>query len=220
MKIHFNISKLFMCTALAVGGFITSFATPASAVWINEFHYDNAGTDVGEFIEIAGLAGTDLSGYTVVLYNGANGASLGTLSLSGFIIDNEVNGYGAVSIAAPGLQNGSPDGFALVNGTTVVQFLSYEGTFNAVGGPADGLPSSSVGVSELTTTPVGFSLQLTGNGASYGEFSWSGPSGASEGSVNSGQTFPAPITNAPDAGSSAFMLGLALSGLGIYARRR
>ncbi len=42
----------------------------ATAVFINEFHYDNAGTDSGEFVEIAGAAGTDLTGWKVVLYNG------------------------------------------------------------------------------------------------------------------------------------------------------
>ncbi|MEZ6061145.1 MAG: hypothetical protein R3C19_12340 [Planctomycetaceae bacterium] len=26
---------------------------PAPVVWINELHYDNAGTDVGEFVEVA-----------------------------------------------------------------------------------------------------------------------------------------------------------------------
>ena len=36
-------------------------------VFINEIHYDNTGTDAGEFIEIAGPAGTDLSGYSIVL---------------------------------------------------------------------------------------------------------------------------------------------------------
>ena len=39
-------------------------------VFINEIHYDNDGTDVGEFIEIAGPAGTSLSGWKIVLYNG------------------------------------------------------------------------------------------------------------------------------------------------------
>ena len=38
-------------------------------VWINEFHYDNGGpnngADVNEFIEIAGLAGTDLTGWKI-----------------------------------------------------------------------------------------------------------------------------------------------------------
>jgi hypothetical protein len=44
-----------------------------SVVFINELHYDNAGTDEGEAVEVAGPAGTDLTGWQVVLYNGANG---------------------------------------------------------------------------------------------------------------------------------------------------
>ena len=55
------------------------------AVWINEIHYDNAGTDVGEFIEIAGTAGFDLAGYSLVVYNGSNGGTYGTTLLSGVI---------------------------------------------------------------------------------------------------------------------------------------
>ena len=47
---------------------------PAPA-FINEIHYDNAGGDTGEFVEIAGAAGTDLTGWKIVLYNGANGAT-------------------------------------------------------------------------------------------------------------------------------------------------
>lgn len=50
----------------------------AQEVFINEFHYDNTGTDAGEFVEIAGPAGTDLSGWYIVLYNGANGSSYDT----------------------------------------------------------------------------------------------------------------------------------------------
>jgi len=37
--------------------------------WINEFHYADSGADAGEFVEIAGIAGTDLTGWTIVLYN-------------------------------------------------------------------------------------------------------------------------------------------------------
>ena len=33
-----------------------------AAVWVNEIHYDNAGADQNEFIEVAGPAGTDLAG--------------------------------------------------------------------------------------------------------------------------------------------------------------
>src|SRR5678815_3406700 len=41
------------------------------AVRISEFHYDNAGTDVDEKVEISGPAGTSLTGWQLVLYNGA-----------------------------------------------------------------------------------------------------------------------------------------------------
>ena len=48
-------------------------AAAQTTVFINEIHYDNVGTDAGEAIEIAGPAGTDLTGWSVVLYNGSNG---------------------------------------------------------------------------------------------------------------------------------------------------
>jgi hypothetical protein len=51
------------------------FPAMAQTVFVNEIHYDNTGTDSGEAIEIAGPVGTDLSGWSLVLYNGASGAS-------------------------------------------------------------------------------------------------------------------------------------------------
>ena len=125
-------------------------ADPSPAVFINEIHYDNVSTDTGEAVEIAGPAGTDLTDWNLVLYNGNGGALYTTTTLSGVIPDQQ-NGYGTVSVFYPtnGLQNGNPDGLALVNpGDTVVMFLSYGGTFVAVGGPADGLTSTDMGVSE------------------------------------------------------------------------
>ncbi|HUP17056.1 MAG TPA: hypothetical protein VM848_13530 [Acidimicrobiia bacterium] len=95
-----------------------------SAVFINEIHYDNTGTDAGEAIEIVGPAGTDLSGWSIVLYNGNGGAVYDTDALSG-VLDDQGGGYGTdvVSYPSNGIQNGSPDGIALVNGATLVQFL-------------------------------------------------------------------------------------------------
>ena len=55
----------------------------ASSVFISEFHYDNASTDTGEFIEVTGPAGTDLTGWSLVLYNGNGGAVYDTDPLSG-----------------------------------------------------------------------------------------------------------------------------------------
>ena len=162
-------------------------------VWINEIHYDNVGGDVGEFIEIAGTAGTDLSTYSLVLYNGAGGALYNTLVLAG-IIPNQANGFGTIcfNYAVNGIQNGAPDGVALVHnvmGGMVVQFLSYEGVFVAVGGAANGMNSTNIGVDEEPAPAIGNSLYLTGNGDEYSDFTWTGPLAASNCGVNAGQTF-------------------------------
>lgn len=168
-----------------------TFATP---VFINEIHYDNTGTDAGEAIEIAGPAGTNLAGWSLVLYNGGNGEVYDTKSLSG-VIPNQQNGFGVISFSYPanGIQNGSPDGIALVNPSNVAaQFLSYEGTFTAVGGPANGMTSVDIGVSENGSEPAGQSLRLSETGANYEDFTWNGPAASSFGSINAGQMFVAP----------------------------
>ena len=71
-------------------GTVTSaraFTMSPADVFINEIHYDNDSTDANEAIEIAGPAGTDLSGWTLVLYNGANRQSYNVRALSGVIPD-------------------------------------------------------------------------------------------------------------------------------------
>jgi predicted extracellular nuclease len=158
---------------------------PAPNVFINELHYDNAGTDTGEFVEVAGATGTNLAGWALVLYNGNGGAAYVTIALSG-VIGDERAGFGALSFAAAGLQNGSPDGLALVDPTgDVVEFLSYEGAFVAVDGPAAGQTSTDLGVSEPGTTPIGLSLQRTGApNALTGAAPWAGPLPESPGLLN------------------------------------
>jgi len=179
----------------AIALVVLAAAFPAAAqttVFINEIHYDNASTDTGEAIEIAGPAGTDLGGWSIVLYNGNGGASYRTTPLSGSIPD-VCGGYGVIFNLVAGLQNGSPDGIALVdNGNSVIQFLSYEGSFAAVDGPAAGLTSTDIGVAESSSTPVGSSLQLTGTGFTYENFAWTGPTADSFGSCNGGQVFGDP----------------------------
>ena len=164
-----------------------TLASPVA--WINEFHYDNSGTDTGEFIEIAGPAGLDLSTYSIELYNGANGQVYTITNLAG-IIPNQSNGIGTLSFTYPtdGIQNGSPDGIALIDSGSVLYFISYEGSFTAINGTAVGLTSTDIGVSEPANTPVGQSLQLTGTGRQYHDFSWSAPAAESPGGINAGQT--------------------------------
>ena len=64
----------------------------AQSVFINEIHYDNVSTDQSEGIEIAGPAGTDLSGWFIYIYEGDDGTVTNskTIALSG-IIQNQQN---------------------------------------------------------------------------------------------------------------------------------
>ncbi len=175
-----------IATTLALMPGVASAAGPS--VFINEIHYDNAGTDEGEAVEIAGPAGTDLSGWSIVPYNGSNGTTYSITALSGTLAD-QGQGYGTADFVIAGLQNGAPDGIALYDGATVVEFLSYEGTFTATNGPAAGMTSTDVGVSEGSGTPVGDSLQRTGTGTMGGDFAWAASQPNTFGAVNTGQTF-------------------------------
>jgi DNA/RNA endonuclease G (NUC1) len=159
-------------------------ATPVGAVRFSEIHYDNTGTDAGEAIEVEGPAGTDLTGWSVLLYTGSNGTVYNTSALSGTISGTcGTRGVVVVNYPSNGIQNGGtatpePDGFALVSPAGVVEFLSYEGAFTATDGAAAGTASTDIGVAEPTSSPSGQSLQRDAAGA------WSGPSAASFGACN------------------------------------
>ena len=170
-------------------------------VFINEFHYDNIGGDQNEFVEIAKPVGVDVSGWTIELYNGTatNRRVYETVAVpdeSAF--GNPSGGYhfGVIALPPNGLQNGGPDGIALVDGNgDVVEFLSYEGSFVAADGAAEGLTSVDVGVAEDGDTPVGHSLQRFGTGDSDDDFTWATPGEATPGEVNTDQAFaPEPAT--------------------------
>jgi len=164
-----------------------------SAPWINEIHYDNASSDQDEGFEIAGLAGTDLSGWQVVTYNGSGGAVITSVALSG-VLPDDGSGYGFFFFFPTSLQNGPADALALVDpGGNVLEFLSYEGVVVGVGGPADGLTSTDIGVSESGSVPVGHSLQRQGHGSQGSNFSWAPPGPHTRGAVNSGQTLATPV---------------------------
>ncbi len=170
----------------------TPMATTAGNIgppWINEFHYDNNGGDTNEFVEIAGAAGVSLNGWRVIGYNGNGGGMYDQVSLSGTIPDQD-GCIGTLAFDFDGMQNGAPDGLALVDADdNVRQFISYEGTFTAVGGPAAGMVSTNIGVDEQPAPEVGASLQLLGTGAAYEDFSWQETTAHSRGTINNSQTF-------------------------------
>lgn len=171
---------------------LTAASLRAQQVFINEIHYDNSGSDTGEGIEIAGPAGTALADYDVLLYNGNGAQQYGSLRLSGSI-PNESSGAGTAWFPLQGIQNGDPDGMVLYHwpSATVVQRISYGGSFTASGGAAAGMVLPDIGVAESASTPPGQSLQLTGSGTDLSGFSWTGPRTASPGALNNGQVFSA-----------------------------
>jgi len=194
-------------STLSTEVFATTDSTPppppptGNSAWLNEIHYDNNSTDVGEMVEIAGSAGLDLSGWQLIAYNGNGGASYKTVALSGTLPD-QLNGFGTLSFAVAGLQNGAPDGVALVDAAgTVVEFISYEGSFTATNGAANGMTSVNMGVSETGSTPVGYSLQRSGDGQQASDFAWQSAAANTAGLVNSGQTFGGgtPVNQLPTA---------------------
>ncbi|HYH08790.1 MAG TPA: IPTL-CTERM sorting domain-containing protein [Thermoanaerobaculia bacterium] len=196
----------------------------AQTVWINEIHYDNSGADTQEGVEVAGPAGTDLTGWTIVPYNGNTPANALTYAPTGTLagtIPNQSNGYGTVYVAIAGLQNGPNDGLALVNSSnTVVQFLSYEGVITAGNGVASGMTSTDIGVSQAGTQTDAFTIQLQGTGNQYSDFTWAAGVAATRGAVNTGQTFTAgvPTLNINDvsqvetnAGTTTFQFTVSLT---------
>jgi predicted extracellular nuclease len=174
---------------LTIAALLAQTTLATATPFINEIHYDNSGTDVNEFIELAGGVGWDLTGWRLVLYNGNPGQRnvYDTRNLSGTFANDTGNGWGFQTFYYPtnGIQNGGgttiataePDGIALVDSNNnVVQFLSYEGTFTAAGArttanPAGGITSTNIsgvtngvpsGAFEDGTQPRNWSIRLSG----------------------------------------------------------
>lgn len=209
--------KLLSCISTAV----LMYFSNVEAAYINEIHYDNTGADTGEAIELITALGDDLSGWSLVLYNGSDGTQYNTIGLSG-AATNPVGSSGAVAVVinTPSIQNG-PDGIALVYGTNnVIQFLSYEGAFTATDGPAIGLTSMLIGVTESNADPAGMSLQLTGTGNKPEDFTWSGPLLSTFGTQNINQVITDGHTNPVPIPAAFWLFGSGLVGLIGVARRK
>ncbi len=193
MKQVYNQFKKFLaCIAL----FLLSASIYGQNAWINEIHYDNYGTDEGEFIEVVveNAGSYTLSDFVVYLYNGNGGGSYNNKGLDVFTVGNTVGDYTFYYYEYPsnGIQNGAPDGMAFAYQGSVIsgQFLSYEGTFDATDGPASGMTSVDIGVAE--PGEIGESLQLSGNGTGYSDFIWNDPAVETPGALNNNQDFGGP----------------------------
>ncbi len=113
----------------------------AGSLVINEIDYDQPSTDTAEFVELKNVGSTtiDLDGWSVVLVNGNGGAIYDTIALPAESLsagDYFVVCANAATVANCDLdvspdtnliQNGSPDAVGLLNGTELVDAVSYEG---------------------------------------------------------------------------------------------
>jgi hypothetical protein len=113
-----------------------------SKLVINEVDYDQVGTDADGFVEIhnTGDAAVDLSNVDLVAVNGGDSSEYAREQLTGTLA---AGGYLAVAIE---LQNGAPDGLALLEGATLLDALSYEGAITAatIGGQTYNLVEGTV----------------------------------------------------------------------------
>lgn len=141
---------------LLLAALVSASFSGAHAAYINEFDYDQPGTDTAEFIEVILESGEVDADFRVTLYNGSNTLAYATHELTTFTCSTEgMIQRCVINLASNGLQNGSPDGLSLFNTNTmmIVEFLSYEGTFTAGDGDANGTMSTSVGVTEDNNMP-------------------------------------------------------------------
>ena len=109
---------------------------------INEVDYDQVGTDANGFVEITntGGAAADLANVDLVAVNGGDSTDYDRVALTGTLAP------GAHLDVAIELQNGAPDGLALLDGATLLDALSYEGGITAatVGGQTYNLVEGTV----------------------------------------------------------------------------
>ena len=168
----------------------------SAAVTINEFHYDNAGSDIHEFVEIvitdpAMMSPDDID---VFFYNGGDGTPYKEYNLAS---DFDAHGilsdtHAYYSKLVPGMQNGAPDGIAVTYNGTVSEFISYEGSFEATEGPAFGMISTDILAYETTATLTDSSLQRVCFGTT-----WTLTEGFNTmGEINTGCTSTVPVPGA------------------------
>lgn len=172
-----------VCRTAFLVSFLFFFA-PCQALWIepfvSEIHYDNAGADTGEFVAVTVPAGWDLSGWQLDLYNGSNGGVYHTESLSGSVAAGAT--WREFWWPISGMQN-SAEAVALVSvAGQLIDFVAYEGSFPATGGPAVGATPRLLPVSESSATLAGWSLQRLGSAS---DWDWIAAA-ASPGDVNLG----------------------------------
>lgn len=128
-------------------------------VVINEFHYQNTGTDVNEFIEIFHNSTAPLNNpaqYEIAIYNGTTVQE--SISLDQLTPTSGNGGY--FYVWEPTQLPNTLGGISVCGPGGVADFVSYEGVITATDGCAAGEQSNDVSVSENSSAAVGSAIQL------------------------------------------------------------
>ena len=128
-----------------------------SQLSINEVSYYSS----PKYVEISGPVGFNLTGWSLNFYKGASRTFISSLNLSGLMPGTPTIPGGNMSLLAidtPLLDSDNPKGgyVLLINGTTPIQLLAYQGAGAATVG---GLSSVDIG---STTSPNSIQLNETG----------------------------------------------------------
>ena len=186
-------------------GALNAGQSAGASLVINEVDYDQIGTDSAEFIEIYNPTplAVDLTNITVMLVDGATNtvyatidlASIGTLGSEGYVViagPNVVTNAGATKLdpgwTAAALQNGAPDGIALVDkaGPVLLDAFSYEGSITAAT-----LTGFSTPVSLVEGTPL--AVDTADSNTAAGSLCRV-PNGVDSGSANADWRFCSTVT--------------------------
>jgi Lamin Tail Domain/Collagen triple helix repeat (20 copies) len=142
--------------------------SPAGRLVINEVDYDQVGADAGAFVELFNGTGSDavLDGLALVFVDGSDSQEYGREALTGVLP------AGGFLVVEAELQNGAPDGIALVDtaAASLVDALSYEGEIRAaqIGGSSFDLVEGTPTTAADSNTVDG-SLSRIPNGEDSGD---------------------------------------------------
>jgi len=175
-------------------------------VFLNEIHYQNIGPDA-EFIEVAHTIDIALSGYQIHFYEQAGTVYRVIEDITSLVnpgdTSNSIDGFtfssfNTINPLAPAseLMQNENAGLALVNPLNqVVDFISYGVPIVGTDGPAIGLTSTFMGVTETAINNPLNSLQLGGEGYQRTDFFWQSQGRASRAALNTNQIIRCPNAN-------------------------
>lgn len=151
--------KLFLLCPIIYIGFV--MAVPHA--WINEIHYDNAGTDINEFVEVVVESPESwyLGDLALYMYNGYDGNPYCLDTIDEFEIGERIGPFQFYVWYQRGIQN-DMEGMILVFKDSLCDIMAYEGSFIGSNEPALGKEFPDIEVYETGYGSDSNSIYLTG----------------------------------------------------------